>query len=380
VRSSNLAAIAFLLAASPAAAQPLIFSGDVEGHLGYAVNPKLTSGRDDGAGYGGFRFNPQLSQSDALSKTVLSVAYQREQYFSAFGHTQSISAKMSHDRTLSEHLKGGLQASYQRSNNLLLSSDVDPSELDNFSGGRTTESMRGSASLAWQASARDTIDMSGFYQHQKSESRGVAQEYDLYGGNLGYLHTLSARTVVGVRASISKYSTGVATLADSTSIAPTLVLQQRLNAVWRLEADVGVSFQRQGAPANTTNKGLSFHLSLCGTYPRSTLCIVASRQTTASAFGGLRQQLSGAVNYSYRLTERSTVSLQGTYVDSKANRFDTVSSSEIFRGEIDYNRALSRRLSAGVEARGGYRKSATFGSAHSLAASAYLRLKIGRVS
>lgn len=377
---ARVAGALFLLAATPAAAQPVLLGGTVEGHVGVAVNPRLTTNRNDATGYGGVRLSPTLTQSTALSQTSLAVIYQREQYLRIYGHTQSVSATLTRSQTLSEYVKASVSAGYSRSNSLLLNSAVDPTFLDDFSNGRNTESIRGNGSVSWQISSRDSLDVGAFYQHQQTKSTTRDREFDQYGGNFSYLHTLSARTRVGLRMNASRYVNPDPLLPDSQSIAPALALQQVLSPVWKLDADVGISLQRVKEPYNTNTRGVSFHGSLCGTYPRSTICFTASRQLSASAFGGLRQQFMGSVDYNYKITELSSISLQATYLQSSSNRFNQGANSDVFRGDIEYNRSLNRRLSMGLQGRGAYRKSAIRGSAHSLSGSAFLRMKIGRLS
>jgi hypothetical protein len=353
----------------------LDLSAIAEGHLGYAMNPKLQSGEDGGAGYVGIRISPLLTRTTSISTTTLAGTYRREQYFNTFGNTESISGSFAHNQSLSEHLKVGVSANYLRSNNVLLNGSEDPVQIEDFSVGRRSTSISGGASLSWQMSANDSFTADGMYIHQTSQNGGLSRRFDEYLGNFGYLHALNARTQIGFRNNVTFYQTPGQ--ASSRSIGPAIAITQAFNSVWKLDADVGIIFQHLGAPINSDNKGLGFHAMLCGTYPRSSLCFLASRQSSGSAFGGLRRQFSASVQYSYKLTERSSLSAMATYANNKNSTVETISDSDIFRGNVDYNRQLSERLSAGVEARGGYRKSKLQGSARSVAGSAYLRVKIG---
>jgi hypothetical protein len=258
---------------------------------------------------------------------------------------------------------------------VLLNGGDDPLQIQDFSVGRTSWSISGGAALAWQASAKDSFTLDGNYMHQKSSTTGLSGDFDQYSVNFGYLRAINARTQIGVRNNITFFQTPGG--PSSHSIGPALAVTHAFNAAWKLDADVGVILQRLESPINSSSTGLGFHLSLCGTYPRSNICLRASRSSSGSAFGGLRQQTAASIDYSYRMSERSTLSLGATYAHNKSSGIDLISDSNIFRGDIDYNRRLSERLSVGVEARGGYRKGELLGRAHSIAASAYLRVKIG---
>ena len=368
------------LAAVPASAKPIDFSAVIEGHAGYAINPRLDNDRSQGAGSGSIRFAPLLTQETSLSRTTLGADIERAQYTNSYGHSQTVSATLDHSRSLSEHLRVDLNASYLRSNNLLLGNNFDSSLLGDIANSQRVWHAQAGGSVTWQMSARDELSGGVTYAHDVANSYALERSYDEYGANFTYLRTLSARTKVGVRMNASRYNTDVT--GNSTSLSPAIVVQQVLSPIWKLDADVGVIIQRSGTPSSTTN-GLGFHASLCGTYPRSTLCLTAGRDTSATAFSGVRRQLSVSASYTYRLTERSTVSAQASYLHDQAG--DTAltqafpllaQSSTAVRGDIEYNRELTKRLSAGVEARGGYRKNLN-GSGRSVSASGYVRFKIG---
>lgn len=382
---ARIAGAVLLLAVTPAGAQPLDFSATVDAHLGYAVNPQLVTGQDSGSGYGGITISPVLTKNTSVSQTTLAGSYSREQYFTNYGHTESESVSLNHNQAFSEYLRGGVNASYSRSNNLLLNGNINDISLGNFSTGGTTSTISAGANLAWQATGKDSFTLDGDYIHQKTENFGYDTNFDEYVVDFGYMRALNARTKIGLRSNVTFYhspsigSVGGLEGSDSRTIGPALAIQQVISPIWNLDADVGILLQHTITPSSSSSTGLGFHARLCGTYPRSTICFIAARQSSGSAFGGLRRQLTFAVNYTHRLTELSSFTLDGTYSKNSDGNLDNsaFSDSDIFRGSIDYNRKLTNRLSVGIEGRGGYIKRGLSGSAHSLAGSAYLRVKIG---
>lgn len=373
MKPAPLIAAAFGLMAFPANAAPIDFSSDIEGHVGYALDPRLQTDRNASAGFGRIRIAPLLTQATSLSQTTLSADYQREQYTNSYGDTQSISAVLAHTQALTEHLHTTVSASYFNSDNVLLGNTVDPALLDGLSDSNKAWNAQANGSLTWQLSRRDSITAGGIYAHGESRSSILDRSYDEYGGNFTYLRALNARTSIGIRMNATRYNT---TTVDTTSLSPALVLQQALSPIWKLNADVGVIIQRNGAPFDKTSTGLGFHGSLCGTYPRTTVCVTVARDNSASAFSGARRQLSASATYTRKLTELSTLSLDATFLRDDASVVSFVRNSKILRADADYNRRLSERLSAGLQARGGYRSS-DFSSARSLAGSVYVRWKIG---
>ncbi|WP_404711689.1 hypothetical protein [Sphingomonas sp. MMS24-J13] len=379
--------MALLFAAAPVGAQPLDFSATVDAHLGYAVNPQLVTGEDAGSGYGGITVSPLLSKATSVSQTTLGGTYSREQYFSNYGHTESESVTFNHNQTFSEYLRGGVNAGYTRSNNLLLNGNEDLVQLGNFATGGTTSILSAGANLSWQATGKDSFTADGNYIHQKTDNFGFSNTFDEYVADVGYMRALNARTKIGVRTNVTFYHSPIQNFGggpeggNNRTIGPALAWQQIISPIWNLDADVGIIFQHSGTPFPSDSKGLGFHARLCGTYPRSTICFSGARQSSGSAFGGLRQQLTFSVTYTYRLTELSSFSLNGIYSKNSNGNGNGINNafadSDVFRGSIDYNRKLTDRLSVGVEGRGGYLKRRSFGSARSLAGSAYLRVKIG---
>ncbi len=372
-------ALLILTAAPAAAGQPIDFSGSVSGHLGYAVNPRLAQNRDDdGSGSASVAINSALSQSTAVSETRLSANYQREQYFTKLGHTQSIYTTLSHRQSLSEAIRIDVSTTYSNSNNVLLTDNLsDTSDLDDFSFSRKVWSLRGKGSLSWRMTGNDSLAIDTLYAHQHSVRANSPRSYDEYSGNLNYLHELNARTRVGIRTNLTVYRSS---LADSTSIGPALSVSQILSPIWVFNGDVGVNIQHRDAQPianlpSSNNTSLGFHGSLCGTYPRSSLCFTAAQQNSPTAFGGLRRQLYATVDFGYQLSPHGRISLQASATRGKANGINVINDSKILRGQISYERTLGRRLSVGAEGRGAYRKSDNFGTARSIVGSVFAKVR-----
>jgi len=374
VRCTHIGVVALGLTASmPAAAQSIDLSATVEGAAGYAVNPQLRPGERGGAGFGRVSISPVLSRATALSQTVLSGSYRREQYFSSFGRTQSITASLGHNQAFTEHLRGNIGVNYTQADNLLLNPDIDLSQVNSLTDGRKTKSLSAQAGLSWTIGADDSVNLSGQYAHSRSGTGLLANSYNQYSGDVSYLHAISAWTRIGVRSSYSYFDNSA---FSSTSIGPGVVIDHSFTPIWKLNGDVGIIIQRSGAPVNSTSTSLGFHLSLCGTYPRTTMCLLAGRQTSASAFGGQQVQTNVGASYSYKLTELSSISASANYGRNGGGAPNS-GSSQVFRASANYNRTLTERISIGVEATGGYYKNGVTGNARSIEGSAYARVKIG---
>ena len=375
-----LAAWAAAFAAAPAiAAQPFIFSGYLEGRLGYGTNPFLTSGQSSAAGFGGFTFSPSLSRSTAVSTTTLAGSYDREQYFNRYGHTETYAANVSHRQQLSEHATVSGSVRYLLSDNPLVTPSSDAIVLvDPLSSGTRTRTLSGDANLDWTPTGRDNFNFGVNAQHS-TYSNGLfsGSDYDQYGGNIGYLRTLSARTKLGVRVYYSRYTSE--NFSSGSSLAPSLAIDQVLSPIWKANGDIGLVIQRTDGPFSRTTTGLGFHANLCGTYPRSSICFAAARSTSGSGVGGFSRTTSASVTASHRLSERGTLTAFASYEETGANRSVLFTNARIYQGRLDYSHQLTQRLSGGVTGR--YQRSdyGGFGSANAVAGTVNLRWQIGRV-
>lgn len=377
MRLAPVAAAALLASAAAASAEPIIFSGYVEGRLGYGTNPFLRTQTGLGAGIGGFSLAPTLTRTTSQASTTLSGVYDRDQYFRTYGHTQTVTVDLRHVAQVRSNLSITLQASYGRTNNPLISSILDPGLFDNLTIGQETQRISGEAQVQWQATKNDAINYGINYEHSSFSRSSFAGGFDLLGANFGYLRTLGPRTKLGVRVSASRYESDIN--PGSHSVQPALALQQTLSPIWKFDGDIGVIFQNVSGPAGGSSKGLGFHASLCGTYPRVNVCLTGQRQTTASGFGGLRTTTEASLTVITKLSERSTITGEASYDLSNSQRLALLREAEVFQARLDYQRDLTQRLSAGVTGRYQSRDLGGIGAAHAVSGTVNVRVKIGRL-
>lgn len=381
MRKLQLAAAACALA-TPALAAPITFSAILRGELGYATNPELVDGVSGGSGYGALSFAPVLTSTTARSVTQLSGNFRREGYFRRFKHIDTASGDLNRTDQLTEHLQNTFDANYTWTNNQTVLDVVNPVVVNTANVGQHTSSVFVSDNLQWQASARDTIGLGGNFAHvsTKGDRYVVTDTYRQYGGTASYSHALDARTSVGAEVTVSKTVSRI--YPDSRAIQPALTAKRQLNAEWVLSGHLGVILQKSDGPYGGHDTSVGYGAQLCGTYPRLTFCAAVDRGQEPSLYGGARTQTSITANLKYDLTEHSRVTLAGFYSDSDASEhlpsglIDSVTAVEV---SGDYDRDLTRRLSAGFGARYRLRDSSVEHPAHSIAGMIHLSAKLGRL-
>jgi len=373
---------------APAGAEPIIFSGAIEGRLGYGSNPLLRNNSSTASGFGQFSFQPVLSYLTETGKTSLVGNFTREQYFRHYDHSQSITGSLTHDQRFSERLSGMAGVGYTRTDNPLLGAAFDSDVTDLLAVGQTTTRIYGDASLQFQPTARDSFSVGGNVSHTTyggGRTTLIPRDYDQYGGNVGYSHALNARTKLGLQVSATQMRSKY--YPDTRSIQPAVTISQVLNPIWTFNGSVGVIFQDVPGPFGHQSASLGFNGALCGTYPRTTVCVSGGRQSVSSGIGGLRNTIQASLTLNHKLTERSSISAAASYTDAHSVSTALVGddpriarSQRVFLIRADYSRDITQRISAGFGARGQFRNISRYGSTHGIAGTINIRAKIGRLT
>jgi hypothetical protein len=366
---------AVVVAAPGMAATDTRFSMTAQAGVGYDSNPFLNENAK-GSLTGDITLSPQIDWVTPTSSTKLSGQVNRVEYLKNYDASRSYDATLTRNQQFNEKLSGNAQIGFSDSTTALL----EPGEDDfGTSSNNRRRQYSGSGSLSYQPDARNSFTTGANYQKAQypGEDSGL-NDYDSYGGSFGYSRVISDRTTVGVTLGVSQMNSK--NNPDSTSYQPQITLKHAFNSAWSLDAAVGIIFQRTkfgGATDSTRNLGLQ--LDLCGTYPRQSICIGASRDSSASGYGGPRIRSEAHVNYSYQLNERSRITANGTYTTDKSSSFAFVADKiEYARASAGYERDLTQRLSVGALADYSWRSFSGSSSSNSIAGSAYLRMKFGR--
>lgn len=378
-----LALLAVLFGAPPALAGTFEWGGTVEGRVGYGTNPYLNTGSDAGSGLVGLTIAPTLRWRDPTSTTELSGSYNRDQYFTRYDHADDYNVDLRRTQQISSKLTANAHAGYFSSISGLLSPYyntvvIDPGAVDQLAVGTRQNRVYGDAGFNWTPTARDSFRLSGVAEHDDFSHFGG--DYSYVGATGGYLRTIDARTRVGFDLTVGKtYSHD---FPDSSSVEPSLAVQRVLSAHWTFNGGIGAIIEHQASRTSVTP---GFNASLCGTYPRLSVCLTGSRTAAVSGLGGLRRQTQVGVNVTYNLTEHSRVLAVGSFGISEADQrvvIDNVSygNQRYALARVDYQRDLSRRLTAGVSGSYQRRTGAGLPNVHALAITFNLTARFGHLT
>jgi hypothetical protein len=372
--------------AAPAAAQQVKFSATVRGELGYRTNPFLRPHFNDGSVYGSGSVAPQLTYETERSTTALRGDYERDEYFTRFGHTESLLASLQRVDRIRANLTSTLAGSYRTSNRVR----VDLSEVDNepLNVGRRTHQSEGSALVQWQATAQDQLSAGAQIRHlsygNDDQTVGViASNYTQYAGNVGYTRVLDARTTIGVQGSVSE--THSRRYPNSRAFLPSVTFKRQLSAIWTIDGNAGVVLQHIYGPFSSSHTSFSYGLNLCGAYPRTQICVSGQRQTTPSGYGALRTHTGVSASLTEKLTEQSRIALSASYYKSNSSRGLTgpqlgiPSHAKALTTHAEYDRDLSERISAGFGGLYQSRSGSTLGAAHTIGVNVHVTAKLGRI-
>lgn len=347
-----LATAALAAAATPAFAQSG-FSIAVDGTVGYSSNPFLVGGSDTGSGYANVSLRPRYDHETARGVTSLFGTYSRSEYFRHYNHADGYSVDLTHDQQLSEKLSVNAGVGYNSS----LTSLTDPIDIGTGAFRQRRQTFHARGGLAYRPDSRSTWTAGAGYQHARyprsSVNPPVTYNYDQYDGSIGYQRTVSETLQLGVRLSALRYESDFG--GDSDMLTPSATFTKKFSERLTLDGSLGVMFRKSHGGGLPDDKftGLAASLNLCDATTRGSLCLHGRRDATATGLGELRTINEVGADYSYRVSERDTVSLNGLY--SRSSGRSVLVSDRIEYATLGgrYSHELNERMT--VSAGAGYR-------------------------
>jgi len=378
MRARLIAATGLAILSGPALAADPVFSATAELNGGYDSNPYLDDFVDSGSATVGVVLSPRVEWREATSTTSVSGQASRTQYLNSDDHSQLYSVMLARDQRFSNQLSGNLALNFLDATTALLS-PIEQDQGDIIASGQRQRTYGADGGLSYALSERSSFSASGDIQRSTYPGASYLGDYTSYGGSFGYSHVLSARTTVG--ASVGVHWTESAIYPDSRVISPGVNITQALNEHWTFTGGVSAILQRSSAGGSGSTTNLGFNASLCGTYPRTSICINASRDAAPSGYGGQRLRTQIGVTGSYQLSEHDRISGSGSYVRDQSGAFDLATPSLSYaNARVDYSHDLTERISVGAAAtylRRDYVGAG--GRASSIGGNAFIRARLGRL-
>lgn len=220
---------------------------------------------------------------------------------------------------------------------------ADPSLLGTRNRSNTFSA---SAGLSHVLNARDSVSVAGSYSRGWTDSP-LGQDFDQYGGQIGYSRRLSAATSLqlGFAASHSSYSLGA---PGTTVLTPSVGISTTLKNRWVLSVSGGASISMvETAPGLTTTRtGFSGSASACRRDERGGFCLNAARAMQPTFLGDVRAQTEFGASYSRRLSARDNISASATYSRTDGSVVSGVrgNAQDVLSGGLGYSRRFSQRL------------------------------------
>ncbi|WP_174274258.1 hypothetical protein [Sphingomonas bacterium] len=331
-----------------AEAASTFFGGTFDLRAGYGRNPQLRTGLSGDSPVFGGRLDAVLTRLTGKGRTTLSGTADITQSTKIYGRTENYLVQLSQQQQISARIAGSADVSYSDTTNPAANYGTTARDLvpigDVLTLGQHSRQLAGDVNASWQMDAKDLFQGAVNASHTSFDSV-VASSYTQYGGSFGYLRTINARTRIGFQLSGLKIRSD--SYPGSSSFQGGLQLTQKLSQAWTFQGGVSGVLQKANGGSFKT---IGFNGSLCGDYPRYTICVIGSRQSAPSGIGGLRNDTQGSVRINYKLSARSQINGEITYDISNAKGI-ALATQRYYDAALSYRRTIRPRISAGFSAR-----------------------------
>jgi hypothetical protein len=208
--------------------------------------------------------------------------------------------------------------------------------------------------LSYTLSERDELRWELNARAERFGSNGLTDS-DFVSQQLRYSRVVGEGFTLGAIVDASLINFSDAAFGNAKTLTPQLFTTVSLAPRFTLSGGLGLAITRiELGGLEETNTALAGNLSLCREGERSNLCINGSRQVLPSAIGGARVQTTGSLSYAFRLSERDSLSINGSY--STASEPLAVAGGagalESINGSVRFERQLDERFRLFVS--GGY--------------------------
>jgi hypothetical protein len=362
---SLLATVALFAAPDAAFAQSDIrVSADANAGIGYSNNPFTQTTGDTGSIVAEVRVAPQIKLIDEHSTITFSGSAQYQRYLRRYGDSLDWGGALGYSGTPAEHVKANLNVSYASS--IVGGSSFDPGLTDPslpnppivsgtdialFGTRDRVRTLRGNGDLTFALSARDTLAGGAYYIRSRYSQFGAIGDYDGYGGSLSFSRQVSEYLQLGLQGSVARYDYAGA-LGDSMIYSTQIAFSATLAPRWKADGSFGVTFV--DANVGNSSTSLSGNLRLCRSSARGDFCLYARRAALPTGVTGVQNETSVGANYSYKVSERGTITASADYTRNGNNQPFIVGQNEYLRGSLGYERVVKERIRFSV--RGQYRE------------------------
>ena len=334
---------------------------------GYDSDPFLAPG-GQGAAAASVRLQvaPSISRQGERNSFRLSGRLEHIEYLGSYDSLQNYGADFAATHKASERLEFDLGLLFNSDNlatnlsNPFFNSDLSPgtpvppvgNDITILGQQQRRTSYGANGGLTYILSERDELRWALNARAERFGSNGLTDS-DFVSQQLRYSRQVGEGFTVGAMVDAGLINFSDSALGNAKSVSPQLVASAPLSPLLKLSGSVGVAITRTEFGAlKETSTALAGNLSLCRQGERSNLCINGSRQVLPSAIGGARVQTIGGLSYSFRLSERDSLRLNGSYSTASEPLAVAGGNLESINGSVRFERQINERLQ--FFASGGY--------------------------
>jgi len=343
------------------AADNVTVSADASANAGYSNNPYSEAGSGTGSGYVQARISPAVKLTNETSIFTLLGIFSDKQFFQHYSNVYDVAGQLLYAGTPSAHLNTHADVKYDNSivgqnnysGNVIDSSTTSApvtSGTDIGLFGTRTRRQTGQVDggFVYQLSQHDTITMSGYYLLSRYGQSVAANNYDAFGGNIGYSRRIAEHAQIGLQTGYAHY-TYQSVRGHTNVLSPQGTFSAQLGPAWKVDGALGVSFINNSISGTST--ALTGNFDLCRISTRSDLCVTAQRASVPTGSGQIQNELLLGARYSYKVTEFSTITANANYTDNAGIQSNITGQNRYLRGAVGYDRKISQRVHVTIDAR-----------------------------
>lgn len=341
---------------------------DVTAIAGFETNPFLIELPDTGTASLRLSVVPTFSRQGALGDLRISARIEHIEYARNYDSVQNAGADLGSRFVLSEQVEGTVDLSFD--SGVFVTDltgfgpfDGAPDDTEPLSGvdditllgldQRRTQ-YQAAGGLLFQLSERDELETAMSFRADRygSEDSPGLEETDFLSGRVSYAHQVNGELTIGVAFDASEIDFVEQSLGRITTIFPQLIVELSLSPNWQLTGSSGVARIRSSTDSSEeTTTAVAGDVSLCRSGVRADFCLIGTRQVVPLGIGGGGLQSRVGASYSYRLSERETLSLSADYGRASETSGFSGSTIETIGEYLRYELDLSERITLSADAR-----------------------------
>jgi hypothetical protein len=343
------------------AADDVTVSADVSANAGYSNNPFSEAGSNTGSGYAQARISPAVKLANETSIFTLLGIFSDKQYFQHYQNVYDLAGQLQYTGTPNERLKTHADLKYD--NSIVGQNGYNGSALDSsttsapvtsgtdislFGTRDRRQNAQADGGLDYALSSHDSLTVSGYYLLTRYSQAVVGGNYDGYGFSAGYSRKIAEHAQIGAQTSYAHYSYEGG-LGSTDIISPQATFSAKLVSYWTVDGAVGASFISSSFSGKKTT--FTANLDVCRATTRTNFCLTGRRAALPTGAGEIQNELLVGANYSYKVTEKSTITANANYTQNSQIQTPTLGPNKYVRGALGYDRRISKRMHITIDGR-----------------------------